>query len=535
MLFRFALLHSLIFVSCFLEGAINPTASSATVHEAFVSPVTDVLSPTPISTPPPALPVENKPSQPSPDTVWIPGYFAWHHADYVWICGVWRRPPPSHTWIAGQWTQTAEGWVWKEGFWSPLAVESLAYLATPPPASLNENVPPSAGNDHFWIPGYWLYDQPTATYVWLQGKWEPFHKDWILTPASYHLRSEGCVFVPSYWDWPLELRGTAYRCEALTPLQTEEIVEQLFLCYPNYLTLFWHCWHFYPQWWEGCSCAPSWWYWKQWWTFSWADTWGLWWWWGHPGSLPPAWLTTELSLKITAPSAPVLEAFKALQRPAFKIPLGETAFLPQAPAISSLVPKPLFPQTPSERQVTTPSFPRTQALPPVPIPFPHQFSVPTSPQYPLTPNKEDNPAVLPSPPGKTVPSTPQTLLPAPSPHALSVPDTRIPSTPLPPENTPSSPQIPPTPSVQNNFVNPNLPSTSTNPNINPNLRSGSPTNPHLQNRLQNNPAHPATSNPARTPTNIPRANPQIRSDTFRSPYSTNSTTSPQTTPRGSPQ
>ena len=68
---------------------------------------------------PPARPEELSPtSQPYPDAVWQPGYWAWQNNQYVWINGRWDRPPrPGAVWVAPRWEQRDNGYVFIEGYW----------------------------------------------------------------------------------------------------------------------------------------------------------------------------------------------------------------------------------------------------------------------------------------------------------------------------------------------------------------------------------------------------------------------------------
>jgi hypothetical protein len=68
---------------------------------------------------PPARREELSPtSQPYPDAVWQPGYWAWQNNQYVWINGRWDRPPrPGAVWVAPQWEQRENGYVFIAGHW----------------------------------------------------------------------------------------------------------------------------------------------------------------------------------------------------------------------------------------------------------------------------------------------------------------------------------------------------------------------------------------------------------------------------------
>ena len=70
--------------------------------------------------PPPAPRVEIRDVAPSPDYIWLPGYWDWNGRDYVWRSGEWAEAPsPQTVWIPGHWEQTPEGYTWISGHWSP--------------------------------------------------------------------------------------------------------------------------------------------------------------------------------------------------------------------------------------------------------------------------------------------------------------------------------------------------------------------------------------------------------------------------------
>lgn len=55
---------------------------------------------------------------PSPEHVWVSGYWVWRNDDWAWQSGYWEpRPHPKAEWVPGQWVATSSGWLWKDGRW----------------------------------------------------------------------------------------------------------------------------------------------------------------------------------------------------------------------------------------------------------------------------------------------------------------------------------------------------------------------------------------------------------------------------------
>lgn len=55
---------------------------------------------------------------PTPEHVWVGGFWAFRDGRWVWIPGHWDRGPRvgAH-WRAGHWAHRTRGWVWIEGRW----------------------------------------------------------------------------------------------------------------------------------------------------------------------------------------------------------------------------------------------------------------------------------------------------------------------------------------------------------------------------------------------------------------------------------
>ncbi|CRX38699.1 YXWGXW repeat-containing protein [Estrella lausannensis] len=335
---RVLLLFALVMGSLSLEGVPQPIVDANPIHEAFITPVKDPGQIPIVASSPPAPLYEQIPERPYDDVLWIPGYWAWSDAknDFIWICGVWRRPPPERIWIPGSWVPAQGGFAWQSGLWSLVPEDQLAYIQKTPPPQPNEQIPAAPGENYFWVKGYWEYQPQSDSYSWLSGSWEQIDPHWILSPSIYVWRQSGFVFVPLLWDYTLEERGEAYSCadsQGGQPIAIEapQIIEQLFFYYPDYINIYWHWGVYHPGWWDGCGCLPPWWGWNDWWTLPWGDSWGLWWWWGHPGSAAPLWMTPELSMLLAPPPAHLLPLFQKAHKPSFPINKGGKDLLPKGP------------------------------------------------------------------------------------------------------------------------------------------------------------------------------------------------------------
>ena len=77
-------------------------------------PVAEVI----VAREPPAPIVEVIPLAPSPNHVWIAGFWSWREGKHVWVAGHYvMRLHPHAVWVTGRWERRPLGWVWIEGFW----------------------------------------------------------------------------------------------------------------------------------------------------------------------------------------------------------------------------------------------------------------------------------------------------------------------------------------------------------------------------------------------------------------------------------
>jgi hypothetical protein len=90
------------------RGTIYGSEREATTHV-----VVEQLPP-----PPPPPPSEVAYAQPSPDAVWVPGYWFFDGYSYVWASGCWQVPPPYHyAYVSPHWAYRGGGYVFVRGYW----------------------------------------------------------------------------------------------------------------------------------------------------------------------------------------------------------------------------------------------------------------------------------------------------------------------------------------------------------------------------------------------------------------------------------
>jgi WXXGXW repeat (2 copies) len=68
---------------------------------------------------PPALQSEVVLARPSPDYVWVAGYWTWQDNRYEWVSGQWVIPPHSNSaWVSPHWEPENGGYRFYEGYWN---------------------------------------------------------------------------------------------------------------------------------------------------------------------------------------------------------------------------------------------------------------------------------------------------------------------------------------------------------------------------------------------------------------------------------
>lgn len=206
-----------------------------TLHEAFASVHQANVEPAPLVDNVPPQPIDEVAPEYKPEgnnVQWIPGYWAWDdgQTDFIWISGVWRDVPPGRQWVPGYWNEEHSQHRWVSGFWTEQQANEVGYLPQPPTSLDNGPSVQSPGEDHFYVPGNWDYQN--GDYRWLSGHWQPVVKNWIWIPARYAWTPHGCVYVSGYWDYEVESRGT---CFAPVHFNRPVYTQQQYVYRPSYV------------------------------------------------------------------------------------------------------------------------------------------------------------------------------------------------------------------------------------------------------------------------------------------------------------
>ena len=96
-----------------LVAVLAATSGACIVNEAE-SPARGVV----VSGPPPAPVREDRGTAPSPQAVWVGGYWHWTGMQYAWIPGHWDAPPPGAVWNAPVYTARDGKYFYETGGWN---------------------------------------------------------------------------------------------------------------------------------------------------------------------------------------------------------------------------------------------------------------------------------------------------------------------------------------------------------------------------------------------------------------------------------
>jgi WXXGXW repeat (2 copies) len=106
-----------------LAGCSTRVIERETIHVPAPQPAA-ATQPAPATTPiivatvqPPAPQVEKAPPAPSPDSVWIPGYWNLVNGQYVWVPGRYEPARVGYTWVPNKWEYVNGSWHMTGGTW----------------------------------------------------------------------------------------------------------------------------------------------------------------------------------------------------------------------------------------------------------------------------------------------------------------------------------------------------------------------------------------------------------------------------------
>ena len=107
-----------------LAGCVTRTIERETVTSP---PATTVVQTVPAATPsmpvvvaataPPPPQNETIPAAPSPDAVWVPGYWNWANGQYTWVPGRYETGRVGYRWVPQRWENVNGQWQMTGGAW----------------------------------------------------------------------------------------------------------------------------------------------------------------------------------------------------------------------------------------------------------------------------------------------------------------------------------------------------------------------------------------------------------------------------------
>jgi hypothetical protein len=162
---------------------------------------------------PPAPRAEMRTEAPSPQHMWVRGFWGYQDGRHVWIEGRWALPPAQgRGWIEPRWVLENGEWAFYSGYWEPAAAApppaaSAPAYAEPPPAEVTitigpphrraERVPRQPGNGYVWIAGDWIWDG--HQYRWAAGRWEAPRSGWMWVAPYWQTDGSQYRWRPGYW------------------------------------------------------------------------------------------------------------------------------------------------------------------------------------------------------------------------------------------------------------------------------------------------------------------------------------------------
>jgi hypothetical protein len=98
-----------------VPGVIAGNPANVTIENAAPGTITTI-----VNAAPPAQRPDVVLAQPSPDYVWLVGYWTWHNDNgYRWVAGHWELPPRTGSvWVAPHCEQQGNAYKYYEGYWT---------------------------------------------------------------------------------------------------------------------------------------------------------------------------------------------------------------------------------------------------------------------------------------------------------------------------------------------------------------------------------------------------------------------------------
>ena len=93
------------------ERVVTQPANPVVVQTPAPSPVVVATAP------PPAPRAETVPLAPSPDSIWVPGYWSWVNGQYQWVPGRYEAGRVGYTWVPQRWEYINGQWQMTGGTW----------------------------------------------------------------------------------------------------------------------------------------------------------------------------------------------------------------------------------------------------------------------------------------------------------------------------------------------------------------------------------------------------------------------------------
>lgn len=309
-------------VSVALEGGVS-------VHEGLVTPVGDgillnssaVRPPLPIAETPPKLPVITR-----GEVAFLEGYWTISQQEHTfqWVSGVYRVPPPGMRWVAPRWIEKEGNWIRVKGFWYPKDRPLSGTARVPALCKIEEKIAEAPAAPCVYAPGHWAKVSSSVHDVFIHGGWIDVDHEWTYQPADYAWDGKRYIFIPAYWDHPLEKRGVAFKNVrgGKTQRTPDEMISALFPALPDYQFILQEHFIRHPDYWILKGNLPSWWLWKGNTALSRTESWWLFWWWTHPGFPQPEWIDDSLAAAISPPSQMLIAEMKRISPPPFIMSWG---------------------------------------------------------------------------------------------------------------------------------------------------------------------------------------------------------------------